>query len=90
MPLFSFVTKTSDGVQREAESEQLDLEAAKVEAIEYLGEILRFSGTTFWQAPALTLTVSDDAGQALFRLDLSALVIASLSGSRGDSPAEDP
>lgn len=43
-----------------------------------LGELLADDGSEFWKEEAVTMTVSDEKGFALFRLHLSALKATAL------------
>ncbi|MNS24336.1 hypothetical protein D3C86_1433480 [compost metagenome] len=49
------------------------LREARIEAVKTLGELLRDDGSQFWETRAVSMTVSDEEGRPLFRLDLSAV-----------------
>lgn len=49
-------------------SEHADLDAARLEAIRYSGEVLREMPERFWNAEEWTMTVSDTARIPLFTL----------------------
>ncbi len=57
------------------------LRAAQAEAVKVLGELLSEDGTQFWATDAASLTVSDDNGRLLFRLDLGAVLAPAIEGS---------
>lgn len=54
---------------------------AQIEAIRTLGELLSEDGAEFWVNEEVSMTVSDEHGLILFRLDLSALRSAALPSS---------
>ncbi len=45
---------------------------AKIEAVRTLGELLSDDGPQFWDSHAVEMTVCDEAGSKLFRLNLIA------------------
>lgn len=49
-----------------------DVRAAQLEAVKTIGELLAQDGPEFWNREAASMSVSDENGLILFRLDLSA------------------
>jgi hypothetical protein len=49
-------------------AELADLDAARREAVQYSGAILKDSGTKFWETNDWSMEVKDDAGLTLFAL----------------------
>jgi hypothetical protein len=70
MPLYRFNTR--DGVSYDDPNglELPDLEAAGLEAIRYMAELLRDDGEEVWRSGELTLTIADHAGAELCSLTL--------------------
>lgn len=50
-----------------------DVRTAQVEAVKTIGELLAQDGPAFWSREAASMTVSDENGLTLFRLDLTAV-----------------
>ena len=61
--------------------------AAQAEAVKVLGELLSEDGTQFWVTDAVSLTVSDDKGSLLFRLDLGAVLAPAMERAANALPA---
>ncbi len=81
MPCFRF--ETSAGLAGpNANIELANVREARIEAVRFLGELLRDDGAEFWEQDAVAMTVSDEAGLVLFRLDLSATAAPVTSGGR--------
>lgn len=59
---------------------------AQIEAVKALGELLADDGSEFWKDEAVTMTVSDEKGTALFRLDLSARKATALRSNDLEEP----
>lgn len=80
MPRYFF--ETSGGVDRptKAEADLPDVRAAEVEAVRALGELLTDDGTEFWTEEVVTMTVADETGLILFRLDLSGFKASAVKG----------
>lgn len=47
---------------------------AQIQAIQTLGELLSEDGSQFWVEEEVSMTVSDEGGLILFRLDLGAVM----------------
>ncbi|NJC42435.1 putative secreted protein [Brevundimonas alba] len=73
MPTFIFETDAGTKGPRSASVVLPDLRAAQIAAVKYLGELLSDDGDEFWKEEMVTMTVSDNRGLCLFRLDLSAV-----------------
>lgn len=52
--------------------------AAQVQAVQTIGAMLSDHGEAFWLKEGASMTVSDEAGLVLFRLDLSAVIAPAL------------
>jgi len=70
MPLYLFNTR--DGVSYDDPNglELPDLEAAGVEAVRYMAELLRDESEEVWRSGELILTIADAGGVELFSLTL--------------------
>jgi len=70
MPIYHFevndLTHDSDRTVVELE----DLAEAKCEAVKFTGNLICEAAGTFWDKQECTLTVTDDAGLTLFRLQV--------------------
>lgn len=82
MQTFIFETDAGTKGPQRVDIELPDVRAAQIEAVRYLGELLRDDGAEFWKDELATMTVSDDQGLCLFRLDLSAVSAPTLTRSR--------
>lgn len=72
MARYSFQTEGGIGDNAPVEIEIRSFREAQIEAVAFLGETLRDRPEQFWARQEATLTVSDDAGLVLFRLNLIA------------------
>jgi hypothetical protein len=73
MPLYRFLTT---GGREDPVVAEIDLPSegqARVEAVRYLGELLKDDGLEFWITRQAAMTVSDEAGRRLFVLHLTAM-----------------
>ena len=69
----TYVFESNAGADPQIWSSPLgSLREARIEAVKTLGELLRDDGSQFWDTRAVSMTVSDQDGHTLFRLDLSA------------------
>ena len=59
-----------------------DVRAAQIQAVKYLGELLSKDGPQLWLDDGTCLTVSDNDGLCLFRLDLAVIRSPSLPEGR--------
>ena len=57
------------------------LHSAQSEAVKAFGELLSEHGDGFWDQTGLNMTVSDEQGLVLFRLQMHAVLAASMSKS---------
>lgn len=57
-------------------------DAARDQAVMFLGELLRDEDGRFWDEPELTITVQDAAGRTLFCLDVVGRSAAAISKRR--------
>jgi len=65
-----------------------DDNAARIEAVRLLGEMLRDKAGEFWDEQSMKLIITDQAGLILFVLDVSAIEAPAVSGRRpGPRPA---
>ena len=70
MPRYHFNVQDEDPIPDETGVELEDLEAAKLYSVRVTAGILRDEATTFWINGHWRLEVADDAGRALFALNL--------------------
>jgi len=68
MPRYYFDIVDGQNLPDALGSEHADLDAARIEAIRYSGEVLREMPERFWNAEEWTMTVSDARRAALFTL----------------------
>jgi hypothetical protein len=83
MPRYFFHTEDGDSYRDDDGLELPDITAAKIEAVRHMGELLRDRAVGFWDDHALKLVVTDQAGQVLFSLDLSAVEAPAIRATRG-------
>lgn len=56
-----------------------DVEVAKTQAIQTLGQMLNHGAADFWRRPDVQMTVSTAEGLVLFRIDLGAALSPALA-----------
>jgi hypothetical protein len=71
MPSYLFQTDGPLGTHS-ATVELLNHHAAQIEAVRYLGDLLKSEAGSFWDQEMIRVTVSNEAGLTLFILDLTA------------------
>jgi hypothetical protein len=72
MPRYFFNVRDGRNIQDEIGSDLDGIEAARVEAVETAGALIRQLGASFWDDPdQWTMEVTDDGGQVLFTLRFS-------------------
>ena len=74
MPVFTFATDAGLGIAAAPRIATMDLatvEDARVEAVRYLGELLREDGIQFWRYEQGRMRVADQDGRHQFTLTLS-------------------
>lgn len=70
MPRYRFLS-SRDLADREPSTRTFpNLNAARAHAVVYLGEHLKDEERSFWEDPALSITVQDARGLTLYRLDV--------------------
>ncbi|HZV85442.1 MAG TPA: hypothetical protein VFF48_10700 [Brevundimonas sp.] len=73
MPVFIITTTADLGYSSEPFEVELDCVLdAQIEAVRFLGEMLREQPARFWVRRDASITVADEDGSVLFRLDLAA------------------
>lgn len=72
VPRYFFHTQNGQVVRDRTGTELPDLAAARSEAVRAAGEMLRDSADEFWRTGGWSLSVSDEQGLELFRLDFVA------------------
>lgn len=80
--LFYFKSDAGSAGERDWSADLGTVWEAKVEAVRTLGELLREDGPEFWANHPVQMTVADDEGLVLFRLDLGAHEAPCLGGNR--------
>ena len=83
MPTFHFATDAGRPETVRAEAELPSIRAAQIEAVQFLGELLKGDGSEFWTNEEASMTVSDENGLVLFRLYLGAVKGAALLRASG-------
>ena len=71
MPRFHFHVDDGANLRDHEGTELADLATAKSEAVKLAGRMIYDGAAEFWEAQGLRLTVSDDAGLNLFRINCS-------------------
>jgi hypothetical protein len=72
MPRYFFNVRDGRNIQDEIGSDLDSVEAARIEAVETAGALIRQLGASFWDEPdQWTMEVTDDSGQVLFTLRFS-------------------
>lgn len=74
MQIFLFESDAGPGRTTRWSAELEDVRSAQVAAIRTLGELLADDGAEFWANEGVSMTVSDENGLVLFRLDPSAVI----------------
>ncbi|MEW6538095.1 MAG: hypothetical protein AB1448_05835 [Pseudomonadota bacterium] len=72
MPRYFFHTLNGDCVRDEQGEELKNIDAAREEAVAVLGEILRYSGASFWTTGAFSVIVTDAEGQTVVSVTAAA------------------
>ena len=70
MPEYRFLCSRDPAGRVPATMTLRDPEAARDQAVIYLGELLKDEDGRFWDEPELSITVKDAAGLTLFCLDV--------------------
>lgn len=78
MQTFIFETSAGLGHPLRWSIELADVRAAQIQAVQTIGEMLAQDGEAFWSHEAVSMTVSDENGLVLFRLDLAAVIAPAL------------
>lgn len=73
MPLYRFQTDAGPTDLRTivAEHDLPSLEAAKIQSVRYLGELLKDDGPEFWVQKSAVMSVSEEDGDVIFTLRLA-------------------
>ncbi|PNQ02130.1 hypothetical protein A8G00_14145 [Sphingobium sp. SA916] len=81
MPKFRF--QIDDGVENDdAWLDLPDLDAARMEAARFMGDMVRDSAVSLWQAGVLQLTAMDENGLYLFEITVMSMDAPALSKTR--------
>ncbi|HTK36033.1 MAG TPA: hypothetical protein VL358_12205 [Caulobacteraceae bacterium] len=72
MPLYFFHVRDGSGVGDDTGTDLPTLEAARIHAVAFAGEMLKDNAAKFWQGDEWVVEVTDDRGFALFSLSLMA------------------
>lgn len=82
MPRFFFHVEYGETSPDEEGTEFPDLARARQAAVVFLTEILRDLGDSFWTKPAVSISVADETGLVLWRLDATGTESAAVLGAQ--------
>lgn len=80
MPRFYFHSENGHRFPDDVGTDLADMDAAKVEAVRVMADILKNSAGDFWSTGAWRLTVTDESGLTLLMLDVAATLAPALEG----------
>ena len=73
MPRYFFNMLAGEATSDDEGAELADIEAARIEAMCFTGQMLRDDPRSFWQHPEWQLTVTDETGLSLFSIHVLAV-----------------